>query len=529
MKRNLLKAIGISFLIFVVLSWIIPVGTFDGSKLTTNGTDPVGLFDLVGVPVSTLLTFALYIVVFAAIGGFYGVMEKTGALSAWVDGIKAKFNGKEKGFLIFTIIFFVVLSSLTGLTLPLFVLVPLFAMVLFAMNYDKITAMVSTVGALLLGSVCSTYGFNVSGYTKNLLSLDMSNQIVTKVILLVVLTAALIFFVLKFGVKAEKKTAKKVVAEPKKEVKAEPKKVAKPAAKKAVKTETKKTTAKKPAAKKAASKTTTTKKTTTTNPKSLAVTKDVKKVNTKKGINTLPLIIIFVLLMLVTLVGLYNWYYAFEIELFNDIHTAIMGVKIGDYPIFENLLSGISQIGYWGNSEFVMLLVIASALIAWVYKLKFNEFVEGFIAGVRKMLPTAIYAALASVILTVLYQASYAGTGTLVDTLFAKTFGLTDGFNVLVTGVASLFGSFFYNDLYYLLAGMNVYLTGFDADALSVAGLLVQSVYSVGMFIFPTSVLLIAGLSYFDVKFKDWFKFIWKFALVAFILILLVCCILTVL
>lgn len=521
MKRNLLKAIGISFLIFVVLSWIIPVGTFDGSQLTTNGTDPVGLFDLVGVPVSTLLTFALYIVVFAAIGGLYGVMEKTGALSAWVDGIKAKFNGKEKGFLIFTIIFFVVLSSLTGLTLPLFVLVPLFAMVLFAMNYDKITAMASTVGALLLGSVCSTYGFNVTGYTKNLLSLDMSNQIIAKVILLVLLTAALIFFVLKFGVKAEKKVAKKVVAEPKKEVKAEPKKAA---PKKTTKTATKK-----PAAKKAATKTTATKKKTTKNTKSLAVTKDVKKVNAKKGVSTLPLIIIFVLLMLVTLVGLYNWYYAFEIELFNNIHTAIMEVKIGDYPIFENLLSGISQIGYWGNSEFVMLLVIASALIAWVYKLKFNEFVESFIAGVRKMLPTAIYAALASVILTVLYQASYAGTGTLVDTLFAKTFGLTDGFNVLITGVASLFGSFFYNDLYYLLAGMSVYLTGFDADALSVAGLLVQSVYSVGMIIFPTSVLLIAGLSYFDVKFKDWFKYIWKFALVAFILILLVCCILTVL
>lgn len=527
MKRNLLKAIGISFLVFVVLSWIIPVGTFDGSKLTTNGTDPVGLFDLVGVPVSTLLTFALYIVVFAAIGGFYGVLEKTGALSVWVENIKAKFTGKEKGFLIFTIIFFVVLSSLTGLTLPLFVLVPLFAMILFAMNYDKITAMVSTVGALLLGSVCSTYGFNVTGYTKNLLSLDMSNQIVAKVILLVVLTAALIFFVLKFGVKTEKKVAAKKVAEPKKEVKAEPKKVTK-TTKAAPKTATK-TAAKKAPAKKATTKTTATKKKTTKNTKSLAVTKDVKKVDTKKGVNTLPLIIIFVLLMLVTLVGLYNWYYAFEIELFNDIHTAIMGVKIGDYPIFENLLSGISQVGYWGNSEFVMLLVIASALTAWVYRLKFNEFVEGFIAGVRKMLPTAIYAALASVILTVLYQASYAGTGTLVDTLFAKTFGLTDGFNVLVTGVASLFGSFFYNDLYYLLAGMSTYLIGFDADALSVAGLLVQSVYSVGMFIFPTSVLLIAGLSYFDVKFKDWFKFIWKFALAAFILILLVCCILTVL
>lgn len=515
MKRNLLKAIGISFLIFVVLSWIIPVGTYSNGELTTNGIDAVGLFDLINVPISALLTFALYIVVFAAIGGLYGVMEKTGALPAWIENITKKFAGKEKGFLIFTIIFFVILSSVTGLTLPLFVLIPLFAGVLFAMNYDKITAMASTVGAVLVGSICSTYGFNVTGYTKNILALDMNNQIVAKLIILVLVTAALIFFILKFSKRVEVKETKKASAkkESVKEVKAEPKKAA------AKKTTAKKSTAKKPAAKK-----TTTKK----NTQSLAVAKDVKKVDAKKGINTLPLIVIFVLMTLITFVGMYNWYYAFGIEVFNDIHTAIMGVKIGDFPIFEHLLSGISQMGYWGNTEFVMIMVIAAALIAWIYKLKLNTFVESFIAGVKKMLPTAIYAALASVILTVLYQASYAGTGTLVDTLYAKTFGLTDDFNAVTTGVAALFGSFFYNDLYYLLAGMQTFLMGFDASALSVAGLVVQAIYGVGMIVFPTSVILIAGLSYFNVPFKEWFKYIWKFALAVFILLLIVCCILTI-
>ena len=513
MKRNLLKAIGISFLIFVVLSWIIPVGTYSNGELTTNGIDAVGVFDLFSIPISTLLTFALYIVVFAAIGGLYGVMEKTGALPAWIENITKKFAGKEKGFLIFTIIFFVILSSVTGLTLPLFVLIPLFAGVLFAMNYDKITAMASTVGAVLVGSICSTYGFNVTGYTKNILALDMNNQIWAKLIILVLVSAALIFFILKFSKRVEAKAAKKPAAkkEAVKEVKAAPKKAA-----------AKKTTTKKPATKK-----TTTKKTTKKNTQSLAVAKDVKKVNAKKGINTLPLIVIFVLMVLVTFVGMYNWYYAFGIEVFNDIHTSIMGVKIGDFPIFEHLLSGISQIGYWGNTEFVIMMVIAAALIAWIYKLKLNTFVESFIAGVKKMLPTAIYAALASVILTVLYQASYAGTGTLVDTLYAKTFGLTDDFNAVTTGVAALFGSFFYNDLYYLLAGMQTFLMGFDASALSIAGLAVQAIYGVGMIVFPTSVILIAGLSYFNVKFKDWFKYIWKFALAVFILLLIVCCILT--
>ena len=58
MKRNLLKVIGISFFIFVILSWIIPVGTYTSGKLTTSGIDPVGLGDLFNKPISAIVTFA---------------------------------------------------------------------------------------------------------------------------------------------------------------------------------------------------------------------------------------------------------------------------------------------------------------------------------------------------------------------------------------------------------------------------------------------------------------------------------------
>ena len=169
MKRNLLKAIGISFLIFVILSWIIPVGTYTSGELETNGIDAVGIFDLFSIPISTILVFATYIIVFAVIGGLYGVMSKTGALDKLTDKLAGKFSKKEKTFLVITIIFYVLLSSVTGLIIPLFVLVPLSAMVLFKLNFTKVVAMASTVGSILIGSAASTFGFNISGYTKNLL------------------------------------------------------------------------------------------------------------------------------------------------------------------------------------------------------------------------------------------------------------------------------------------------------------------------------------------------------------------------
>ena len=544
MKRKLLKVIGISFLIYVVLSWIIPVGTYSNGELTTNGIDPVGLIDLFNAPIQAFITFILFGVVFATIGGLYGVMERTGALEKVTDRMSHAFEGKERVFLVITVVLFTLLSSITGLILPLFVLVPLFAAVLFAMNFDKVTVLASTVGSLLVGSVASTYGFNITGYTASLLALDMNNQIVAKVILLVLLTIVLCAVVLmtsKKDMKKELKEAKmnkeekevKEVKEEKKvkasETKTAKKKAAATSSKKTSKESTKK--APKTTAKKASTKTTGKKKAAKgkSNTKAFAVAEPVKKVSEKSKVSAVPMVIIFLLMLIVCLIGMYNWYYSFGIEVFSNIHEAIMGVQIGDFPIFEHLLSGVSELGYWSNIDLAAMMIIASAIIAWIYRLSFNDYMESFIEGVKKWLPTAFYAALASVILYILYQVSYAGTGTLVDTINAKIFDLTDGFNVLTTGAASLIGSFFYNNLYSLLAALTSFVSGFDAASLSVAGLLIQSVYGVAMLIFPTSVILVAGLSLFDVSYKEWMKYIWKFALIALLLVLLTCGIVTLL
>ena len=64
------------------------------------------MFDLIGVPVNSFVTFALFVAVFMVIGGLYGVMKKTGAFDAWTDKVSNKYNGKEKRFLVFTVILF---------------------------------------------------------------------------------------------------------------------------------------------------------------------------------------------------------------------------------------------------------------------------------------------------------------------------------------------------------------------------------------------------------------------------------------
>ena len=508
MKRNLIKAVGICFVIFAILTWIIPVGTFTGGELKTSTIDPISFFDLAAVPVSTIVTFIMFGVVFAVIGGLYGVMEETGALAKFITKVRSWFKGKEKLFLVLTILHFVILSSLTGLLLPLFALVPLFAAIMFEMGYKKLTALVSTIGAILVGSIGSTYGFNISGFTKNIFQLEVNDQIVGKVILLAVVTIALIIFVVKTAKREEVKAAPKAEAKKTttKEVKTAPAKKA-TATKQAVKKTTKKGTAKKTTA-------------------ALAVTEDGKKVNPGKRVSIAPLVIIFSIMLIVAMVGMYNWYYSFGATWFNDIYDSIMGVEIKEFPIFKHIFSGISQMGYWGNAEFAALMIMASGLIAWIYRLKFNQFIESFIRGVKAWLPTALYATIASVILCVLYQGAYSGSGTMATTVLAKIFSLSDGFNVIVTGFGSLVGSFFYNDLYYLLSEVLAFTSGWDASALQVAGVVSQAMYGLGMLLLPTSVVLIAGLSHFDVSYKQWIKYIWKFALIVLVIVLVTCCIL---
>lgn len=54
-----------------------------------------------------------------------------------------------------------------------------------------------------------------------------------------------------------------------------------------------------------------------------------------------------------------------------------------------------------------------------------------------------------------------------------------------------------------------------------------QAVYGLAMFITPSSVLLILGLTYFDISFKDYFKTIWKYLVKVLLVIIIITIVLT--
>ena len=102
-KYDLLKVLGITFAIIVLISWVIPAGIYsDGSFTSLEMTNPIGLFDLVNIPLLIFNNFIEFGLLLLAIGGLYGVLNTTGVYSKLVETVTNKWKKNSKKFLIVT-------------------------------------------------------------------------------------------------------------------------------------------------------------------------------------------------------------------------------------------------------------------------------------------------------------------------------------------------------------------------------------------------------------------------------------------
>lgn len=468
-KHNLLKTIAIFFLVVVALSWVIPTGTIANGQFTKGTTNPVGFVDLIRLPLLTITTFFQFGLVFLAIGGFYGVLNKTGVYVPFVDRIVKRLKGKEGKFVTISIILFALLASISGLSVPLFILVPFFVTVILVMGMSKLTALASTVGAILIGMLGSTYGFSVVGYINYYFSLDVNNQMITKVILFIMLVLLLCVFVNKRALSEVIESEKKKLKEDKNE---------------------------------------------------LENTIPFYEPKYKNNKSAVPMITVTITAILLLLVMMFDWFHGLGVNFFQDIYQSLMGIKIGSYPIVANILGNLSQFGIWTNHELSMILIISSLLIGWIYSLKGNDTLDGFFEGAKKMVGVAFYVSICSVIFAVILSSE---SSTLYNTILNFILGLTKSFNVFVSAIVALVGGFFYNDFYYFTACISGAVgSTYDVGSLEVLGLALQTMYGFTMLLLPTSMILIAGLRYLEISYKEWIQYIWKFLCMIFVIIVLV-------
>ncbi len=470
-KHNLLKAIGILFLFYVVLTWIIPGGTFSSGTFTKGSTVPLGFGDLFLYPIATSVhqMFVLSALVVLAIGGLYGVLNKTGILASMVGGLSKKFKGKELLFIAFTTVFYALASTGLNLSLPLFLIIPFSVAVLRTLNFSKIKTFLATFGAIIVGGMTSFVGYNMDGYDyiNYFLGVEIKSTIVYSIILFVLTLAILLVFVL-IGNKKDMKIEK-----------------TKKGSKKDKEEETKEENV-------------------------IPLYDKDSKVSKKPTVG----VILFVIAILITFVSMFNWS-ALGIDLFDTIYTKITTVTINDFAIFQKLLGSISAFGYWGNYELIMLVVLTAITIACVYKVSAKEAMDAFIAGAKKMLPVAIVVIFANLLLYTINSTETPFFQTIVNTLI----GGASKFNYFAVAGVSAIGSIFYSSYPYLLFSVYDPITNTMASDANIISITIQAIYGIVSLIVPTSVMLVLGLQYLDISYKEWLKYIWKVILALLVVV----------
>ena len=90
-----------------------------------------------------------------------------------------------------------------------------------------------------------------------------------------------------------------------------------------------------------------------------------------------------------------------------------------------------------------------------------------------------------------------------------------NGLNVFTMSLAALISSIFNVDLYYAASGVLPYAITLltDSSVYSIIAVIWQAIYGLTTLFAPTSIILIAIISYLDIPYGKWLKSNWKLIL----------------
>jgi len=475
-KYGLFKVLTVLLLLIVVATYFI--------KGREDAIQYLALVDVFFNYIQSFYYFFDTAIFILVAGGFYGFLNRVPAYKKLVKNIANKVSGKSKAFIVITTIVFALLSSLTGLNLLLLLFIPFVISIILLLGYDKLVAISATIGgtiAGLIGGIFLTLKDASSYYEVAYTTIDKLVGLEThwgnlfpKILLLVLATGLLIFYIISHIKKVEDKTANYKL---------------------------------------------------TKSDNLFVEVKDRKgkviEVDDSKT-RVWPLVIIMFVLLIILILGYLPWNSLFGLECFNQFHTWLMGLKIGEYTVLTNLISSsITAFGTWGSLGnymiAVVILIILMFITMLVYRIKFEDAMDGFIYGVKKMIPATMIAMLAFCVLVCCYNNGLFET---IITNASKKFGD----NAIIHSLLTAVGSILHVDFYYISSAVFTPITSSLTENanLSIYAVMFQSIYGLVQLVGPTSILLIVGLTYLDVPYKTWLKYIWRFIVELIIVILIV-------
>lgn len=234
-----------------------------------------------------------------------------------------------------------------------------------------------------------------------------------------------------------------------------------------------------------------------------------------------PLAIVLVLTAIVSIMAYLPWEEVFGITWFKAATENILKYEVFDSPIFGYILGAVKEFGSWDIFGIQIIMLIASLLVKWIYHISMDEFITAYGEGFKKVGKMVVLLLLSY--LTLEFTAMFPVIPTIVNWIIS----LSDKFNVLLTTISGLLTSAFTVEYSYTVNLIGTFLTTKFADLTDQIALILQLTYGYVGFFIPSSAILLMGLSYLGISYKEWMKYIWKFLLIMLaiivVLLLIIC------
>ncbi len=470
-EHDLAKFVLGMFILVVVLTWIIPNGSFTTGATFSKGTiQRIGLVHIFYGITYALQNFSIQVIFILFVGIFYGVVSKTDGYKKLVERIAKLGKGKEVIFAIIIAFITALLTSIITTSYVMLMFMPFLIHILRKLNFNKLSSFAATIGAMLVGVLGATYG------TEGALSLITylgygGSEVTLQTELLVRFGILLIAFILYAFVLVNylKKDAKK---DKKEEIKEN----------------------------------------------DILTLGEVKN----KKAKVWPVASILIIAFILAILGFVDWYGNFDLDIFNDFHEWFMDLAIGDFKIFYALAGeNLEALGYelatafgtWYLFTYTIVIALATLLVGLFSKMKFDEFLTNVGEGFKSVVKPLALMTLAYTVFVFLYWSP------IVPTIVNA---LGTAFNPFIASIQAIIGSIFNTDLGYLGYSLSYFIGSFTGKEGNIIYLIYTTMYGLVMFVTPISMFLIFGLSYLDIPYKKWISYIWKFVVAMLVILLLI-------
>lgn len=456
--------------IMAVLIWFIPAGAYETAKdggvisgtYKTVASNPQGFFDILMAPVRGMLGVegtdgAIQVSFFILmVGGFLGVVNKTGALDTGIASVVRKNKGREKMLIAILIPLFALGGSTYGMGEETMAFYPLLIPVMIAVGFDSIVAVAIILIGSQIGCLASTINPFATGVAADAAGVSIADGMIWRIIQWFILVGMSIWFVYNYASKIEKDPSKSLVADKAEEH------------------------------------------------KEFFQLQNSGEELSKRQRNVLT---IFTLTFVIMILSLIPWE-DFGIKLFTNINTWLTTMPILGGAIGKTM----GAFGTWYFPEITMLFIMMGVLVAIVYRMSEDDFLSSFLTGAGEFLGVAIICAIARgiqvimnggmITATILHwgETGLSGLSSQVFIILAYIFYLPMSF--LIPSTSGLAGA---------TMGIMAPLGQFSNVPAHLVITAFQSASGILNMISPTSAIVMGALALGRVDLGTWWKFIGKF------------------